>query len=133
MPTGSTALPIWNPPSPLEFSAISDADMACGTSRWLPPMKCIPAAFRRDFALESESRHPYARLIRAIMQHPSSAMLSAVDGVRPRPGYEHHFARQMYRLVHSHMASYTPDQEHKMLGLAYLLHTICTCTALQSH
>lgn len=118
---------IWHPPSLAEMNAITDVEMAFGSTQWLPPWEAIPKEFKDGFP---NADSPYVKLVDAMLfERPLPEM-----GMTPNPGWEgdgEAFQTGLRRLMSSHLTSFEPKHEHKVAGVAYLFSRIFTLSPLE--
>lgn len=93
-----------------QLNSITDAEMAFGTERLLPPWSEIPDEFK--------GRNRYTELLDALFAGSPMPQYE----LRFLPGFEDQGApAAINRVVRAHLTSYGPKHEHKIAGLAFLM------------
>lgn len=97
--------------TPEDFKSITDVDLAFGTTKLLPPEDAIPKEFFQD--------NPYSEIVNCLFFG------------KPMPPYQISFnpgvdETLFVKAVRAHIASFEPDHNHKIAGVAYMMSLACT-------
>ena len=92
----------------IEVPEISDAEMAFGTTKALPPYASIPEKFR-DFHADTKWNKFVSDMF---------FLGGAHVNLKPKEGVD---ADKAWRAVVAHLKSWAPKHEHKEAGVAYLM------------
>jgi hypothetical protein len=95
-----------------DLDAITDLDLAFGTTRHLPSWEEIPEEFKT-------SSNAYVRVVSAIFNGDQMPDME----IQLAPGVQ---AALLQRFIRAHLISFEPKHEHKIAGVAYLLSQLCT-------
>lgn len=99
------------------INTISDAEIAFGTTKLLPPFDEVPETFKRG--------NEYTRMLDCMF---AGAPLPDAN-VEFLEGYDDPDAPALLaRVVQAHLRSFEPKHEHKISGLGYLLSHACLIT-----
>ena len=104
-----------------QLDAITDVELAFGTTRLLPPLEVVPEEFHRGNA--------YTRLLDCIFA--GSALPEAQ--IEFRKGFDDPEAVKLLpRVVQAHLRSFEPKHEHKIAGLDYLVSLVCDIQEMET-
>ena len=91
------------------LNAITDVEIAFGTTKLLPPYDAVPDEFKRgnDYRLFADQPPPDGEIVF-------------------REGFDVADAPALLnRVVRAHLRSFEPKHEHKIAGLGYLISRVC--------
>lgn len=96
------------------LNSITDAEMAFGTMKLLPPFEMIPDEFHNG--------NIYTEILDCMF-----AGVKLPDGeIVFRKGFDDADApKALHRCVHAHLISFEPKHEHKIAGLGYIISLVC--------
>lgn len=92
---------------PKDLDSIVEPEVVFGTTKLLPPLEVIPSEFH-------DSANLYVQVVTAVFYGwpmPNSTM-------EFRQGFEQ---AMVVRTVRAHLASFEPQHQHKIAGVAFLL------------
>lgn len=98
-----------------QIRAISDLELAFGTTKLLPEWDAIPIEFKRV-------QNPYQVLLHSLFYHQPIPR----GQIALNPGFDDIDMAAVNKCIRAHLQSYAPKHEHKMAGTAFLLSQICT-------
>ncbi|KVV07503.1 hypothetical protein [Burkholderia ubonensis] len=97
-----------------DLASITGAETAFGTDRLLPPLEEIPEVFLRG--------NVYTQFAEALLLDRAIP----AGEVTFRDGYANADAQNLNRCVRAHLASFSPDHDHKIAGVGYMIAQVCT-------
>lgn len=101
---------------PADLDAITDVEVAFGTTKLLPKMEQIPADFK-----ERGDDLIYFQIVNSLFCGTPLPKGNVVFN----EGFEQ---GKVVRAARAHIASWEPKHEHKTIGVAYMLKCMCTIT-----